>query len=80
MHTNIQILYSSLPFLYVQVDLNNSQIETDLHTKPSDKHQYLLKTFCHPAHTKRTIRFSLALRLRPSAPPTISSISAAMNY
>ena len=43
MHTNIQILYSSLPFLYVLVDLNNSQIETDLHTKPSDKHQYLLK-------------------------------------
>ena len=79
MHTNIQILYSSLPFLYVQVDLNNSQIETDLHTKPSDKHQYLLKTFCHPAHTKRTIPFSLALRLRPSAPLTISSISAAMN-
>ena len=79
MHTNIQILYSSLPFLYVQVDLNNSQIETDLHTKPTDKYQYLLKTFCHPAHTKLNNPFSLALRLRPSAPLTISSISAAMN-
>ena len=44
--------------------LNNNQIQTDLHTKPTDKHQYLLKSCCHPAHTKRTIPFSLALRLR----------------
>ena len=35
-----------------------------LHTKPTDKHQYLLKPSCHPNHTKRTIPFSLALRLR----------------
>ena len=56
--------HQSLPFLYVQDHLDNSLIETDLHTKPTDKHQYLLKTSCHPAHTKRTIPFSLALRLR----------------
>ena len=55
----------SLPFLDVQVHLNNNQIQTDLHTKPTDKHQYLLKSSCHPAHTKRNIPFSLALRLRP---------------
>ena len=42
----------------------NNQIQTDLHTKPTDKHQYLLRSSCHPAHTKRTIPFSLALRLR----------------
>ena len=54
----------SLPFLDVQVHLNNNQIQTDLHTKPTDKHQYLLKSSCHPTHTKRTIPFSLALRLR----------------
>ena len=54
----------SLSFLDVQVNLNNNQIQTDLHTKPTDKHQYLLKSSCHPAHTKRTIPFSLALRLR----------------
>ena len=29
-----------------------------------DKHQYLLKSSCYPIHTKRTIPFSLALRLR----------------
>ena len=56
--------HQSLPFLDVQVHLDNSLIETDLHTEPTDKHQYLLKISCHPAHTKRTIPFSLALRLR----------------
>ena len=64
LNTNFQILHISLPFLDVQVHLDNSLIETDLHTEPTDKHQYLLKTSCHPAHTKRTIPFSLALRLR----------------
>ena len=56
--------HQSLPFLDVHVYLDNSPVETDLHTNPTDKHQYLLKTSCHPAHTKRTITFSLALRLR----------------
>ena len=53
----------TLSFLDVQVHLSNNQIQTDLHAKPTDKHQYLLKTFCHPTHTKRTIPFSLALHL-----------------
>ena len=39
-------------------------VETDLYTKPTDKHQYLLQSSCHPLHTKRAISFSLALRLR----------------
>ena len=56
--------HQSLPFLDVHVYLDNSPVETDLHTNPTDKHQYLLKTSCHPAHTKRTITFSLALCLR----------------
>ena len=33
-------------------------------TKPTDKHQYLLVSSCHPQYTKRSIPFSLALRLR----------------
>ena len=36
--------HQSLPFLYVQDHLDNSLIETDLHTKPRDKR--------HPAHRK----------------------------
>ena len=54
----------SLPFLDVNVVHNNGTIETDLYTKPTDKHQYLLHSSCHPHHTKRAIPFSLFLRLR----------------
>ena len=56
--------HQTLPFLDVQVHLSNNHIQTDLHTKPTDKHQYLLKTSCHPNHTKQTIPFSLFLRIR----------------
>ena len=68
-HTKFTHEYSNspnqtLPFQDVQVHVNNNQIQTDPLTKPTDKHQYLLKTSCHPTHTKPTIPFSLALRLR----------------
>ena len=56
---------TSISFLDVQVSLNQfGVVETDLYTKPTDKHQYLLHSSCHPFHTKRAIPFSLALRLR----------------
>ena len=54
----------TLPFLEVQVHFINNHIQTDLHTKPTEKHQYLLKTSCHPNHTKKAIPFSLFLRIR----------------
>ena len=52
---------TSIPFLDVSVSLYNGTITTDLYTKPTDKHQYLLQSSCHPRHTKRAIPFSLAL-------------------
>ena len=55
---------TSIPFLDVNVLLNNGKLDTDLYTKPTDKHQYLLHSSCHPHHTKRAIPFSMALRLR----------------
>ena len=39
-------------------------IETDLYSKPTDKHQHLLYSFCHPYHINKAIPYSLALRLR----------------
>ena len=39
-------------------------VKTDLYVKHTDKHQYLLKSSCHPSHTKQSIPFSMALRLR----------------
>ena len=55
---------TNVPFLDVMVSLHNGTIETDLYTKPTDKHQHLLGSSCHPQHTKKAIPFSLALRLR----------------
>ena len=56
--------YNEIPFLDVKVMLLNGKLETDLYVKPTDKHQYLLKSSCHPSHTKQSITFSMALRLR----------------
>ena len=56
---------TNVSFLDVNVSLtNDGNISTDLYTKPTDKHQHLLYTSCHPLHTKKAIPFSLALRLR----------------
>ena len=46
----------------VSVD-NSGNITTDLYVKPTDTHQYLLATSCHPNHTKRSIPYSQALRI-----------------
>ena len=56
--------YTNVPFLDVNVSLNNGNIYTDLYTKPTDKRQHLLFSSCHPLHTKKAIPFSPALRLR----------------
>ena len=55
---------TKIPFLDVQVINDNGKISTDLYTKPTDTHQYLNWTSCHPRHTKTSIPYSLALRLR----------------
>ncbi|XP_078374508.1 uncharacterized protein LOC144658057 [Oculina patagonica] len=55
---------TSIYFLDVNIQLENGKIETDLHCKPTDKHQYLLYSSSHPYHTKKSIPYSLALRLR----------------
>ena len=39
-------------------------MDTDLYCKPTDKHQYLPYSSSHPFHTKKSISYSLALRLR----------------
>ena len=53
----------------VDVSLTNDgnipgNICVDLYTKPTDKHQHLLYSSCHPLHSERAIPFRLALRLR----------------
>ena len=50
-------------FLDARVYIKNGRVETDLYTKPTDKHQYLHTKSCHPRHCKISIPFSQALRL-----------------
>ena len=54
----------SISFLDVMVNLSNGYLETDLYSKPTDTHQYLQWSSCHPKHTKESLPYSLAFRLR----------------
>ena len=79
--------FTSIPFLDVNVSLHNGEIVTDLYTKPTDKHQYLLHSSCHPIHTKRAIPFSLSgldsaafvLPTRPSYPAPMNLLTIFTN-
>lgn len=51
-------------FLDVKVLKTDVGLTTDLFVKPTDKHQYLHSTSCHPRHCKTSIAYSQALRLR----------------
>ena len=48
---------------FLNVGLSGSKLTADLHTKFTDKHQYLHYTSSHPAHTKRSIIYRQALRM-----------------
>ena len=51
-------------FLDVTVMKGTNRITTTLYTKPTDTHQYLHSSSCHPRHCKTSIPYSQALRLR----------------
>ena len=51
-------------FLDTNSTLIGDSIHVDLYSKPTDTHQYLLPTSCHPKHICRNIPYSLALRIR----------------
>ena len=54
---------TSFNFLDVTVSLIGGKINTDLYVKPTDSHQYLHSSSCHPYHCKKGIPYSQALRL-----------------
>ena len=54
----------SLLFLELKVKLSKSKISTDLYVKDTDRHQYLHYTSSHPNHTKQSIVYSQALRIK----------------
>ncbi len=53
----------STTYLDLTISISNNKIKTDLYRKPTDKVQYLLPSSCHPAHTFKSVPYSLALRL-----------------
>ena len=56
-------MVAKINFLDVTVPLIDGQIETDVYVKPTDSHQYLHSSSCHPYHCKKSIPYSQALRL-----------------
>ena len=54
---------TSINFLDVTVSLIGGKINTDLYVKPTDSHQYLHSSSCHPYHCKKGIPYSQALLL-----------------
>ena len=66
-HPNLKFTSDSseenVAFLDLKVKLKQGKIETDLHVKSTDRHQYLHYTPSHPEHTKQLIVFSQSLRV-----------------
>lgn len=52
-----------IPFLDVLISKCGENITTDMYYKPTDTHQYLHFSSCHPGHTKRAIPYNLARRV-----------------
>lgn len=67
-HNTIKFTFSwsseQVNFLDVSVLLNEGVISTDLYRKPTDKHQYLFHSSCHPNSCKKGIPYGQALRIR----------------
>jgi len=61
-----EINYSkdSVNFLDTTTYITDCKIHTKLYSKPTDKKQYLHFSSCHPAHVKKAIPYSQALRYR----------------
>ena len=56
-------LIKNTSFLDLKVSLCDGKLTTDLHVKPTDRHQYLHYTLAHPNHTKQSIVYNQTLRL-----------------
>ena len=64
---NIQFMYESSKKSISSLDLDVAQykgrLESTVHLKPTDRHQYLHYSSSHLEHTKRSIVFSQTLRV-----------------
>ena len=51
-------LQTEIPFLDIMMKVRNSLLQTDLHIKPTDAHNYFHHLSAHPHHCKNSIPFS----------------------
>ena len=67
-HENIKFTAEISTKQHVFLDTKSSLVgdtrSVDLYTKPTNTHQYLLPTSCHPKHCCKNVPYSLAPRLR----------------
>ena len=67
-HNTIQFTWeyssSEIHFLDVTIKLHNGNYSTTLYTKPTDGHTYLQYGSSHPAHCKKSLPYSQAIRIR----------------
>ena len=69
---------TSINFLDVTVSITKGIIETDLYVKPTDSHQYLLTSSCHPFYCKRVYYIARHSGLTESVQIMSSLIKGAM--
>jgi hypothetical protein len=53
-----------MSFLDTTTTVKEGNITTDLYSKPTEKHQYLSPSSCHPKHCFKSIPFSQAIRVK----------------
>ena len=51
-------------FLDTVVKIAGGQLYTDLYIKPTDKQLYIQQKSCHQTHTKKSLAYSLGLRIK----------------
>ena len=76
-HESISFTHSlgrTVNYLDVTATINGEVITTDLYTKPTDRHQYLLPTSDHPPHVHQHLPYGLAVRICGivSEPPALN--------
>ena len=78
-HPNLKFTHKrsreEVNFLDVTVRVNHVEFITDLYCKPTDGHQYLHYESCYPSHTKSSIIFIQALRMRRNCPKKVILLS-----
>lgn len=66
-HPTIKYTFNSsqdnIQFLDIEITQYNTQLETNVYSKPTDSHAYLLPTPCYPKHTSASIPYNQALRV-----------------